>query len=168
MSKFWRNWLNIWCAGVALFGAVLAAGAFEATSGPARALFALLMDGPDDISPQYLGVDAQMRLALDPHLSFTLGVLGAVTIGWASSLCVIIQSALMLERHDAAAAEKVGTLTIAGILAWFVIDSALSVATGFGRNAISNAIFLAAFFAPLIASGVIGGGGRVAAPPHRG
>ncbi len=163
MSRFWRNWLNVWCVGVALFGAVLAAGAFEATSGPARFVFALMMDKPDE-----LGVDARMGFALDPHLRFSLGVLGAVAIGWASSLWVIIQAALTLERHDAAAAQRVWMLTIAGILVWFVIDSALSIATGFGRNAISNAIFTAAFFAPLVASGVIGGGSRVAASPRRG
>jgi hypothetical protein len=41
------------------------------------------------------------------------------------------------------------------MLAWFVIDSAASVSTGAPVNAVSNAVFLATFLIPILASGVL-------------
>ncbi len=41
------------------------------------------------------------------------------------------------------------------MLAWFVTDSTLSVATGFGLNVVPNIVFLVTFFVPLFASGAL-------------
>ncbi len=150
MSRFWRNWLNVWCVGVALFGLVLAGGAFDATSAPIRNLYAALMPAGK------LALDAKMRMDLDPDLRFTMAVLGAVSIGWAGTLWAAIQAALALQRFDTAAAQRVWTLALASVLFWFVFDSVLSVATGFWRNVIPNVVLTAGLLAPLIASGVIG------------
>jgi hypothetical protein len=137
MPKFWRNWLTGWCGAVALFGLVLTGAAFAATSGPTRLLFALL-NGP---SP--LDLDAQMR--------FTLAVLGAVTFGWSLTLVAAIQAAHQLDQRGRPVWRQI-TLSV---LAWFVVDSGLSVATGYGLNAIPNTIFVLGFLAPVIRSGVL-------------
>ena len=79
MSAFWRNWLTVWGWAVALFGLALAGAGFEAASGPTRLLFGVL-NGPQD-----LVLDAQMR--------FALGLMGAVTFGWALTLLVTFDAA---------------------------------------------------------------------------
>jgi hypothetical protein len=137
MSRFWRNWLMAWCWSVALFGVVLAAAAFEATSGPCRLLFHLL----NRSSPLELG--DQMR--------FALAVMGAVTIGWSFTLMAAIQAAHLLGERGGA----VWRLTTLGVVTWFVVDSSLSVATGYGLNAVPNTILLLAFLAPVIRGGVL-------------
>lgn len=137
MSGSWRNWLTGWCWAVALFGIVLAAAAFEITSTPTRLLFGLLN------GPLALDLDAQMR--------FGLAVLGAVTFGWSLTLMAAIQAAHQLGDR----ARPVWRLITLSVLAWYVVDSGLSVATGYGLNAIPNTIFLLAFLAPVIRGGVL-------------
>ncbi|MFD3264214.1 hypothetical protein [Phenylobacterium ferrooxidans] len=137
MSRFWRNWLTVWGWAVALFGLVLAGAGFEVTSGPTRLLFDVL-NGPED-----LVLNAQMR--------FALGLMGAVTLGWALTLLVTFDAA-----HKLGAA---GGPTWRGVLAsavvWYVIDSGISVATGFGLNAVSNTLLMTGLLTPLMASGVL-------------
>ncbi len=42
LSEFWMNWMTGYCVVVALFGIVLAGGAFEVTSDPVRTLLGLM------------------------------------------------------------------------------------------------------------------------------
>lgn len=137
MSGFWRNWLTVWCWGVGVFGAVLVGGGLEATSGPSRLIFALL-NGPEP-----LDLNAQMR--------FSLAVMGAVTIGWAVTVAVTIQAAILLGER----ATPVWRGLVAGVLVWFVIDTPMSIATGYGMNAIPNLVLLVTFLLPVIRSGVL-------------
>ena len=67
MSGFWRNWFAVFSLSIGLFGAVLAGGAFEATSGPVRWILASLNGTAD--------------APFDSTLRFSLGVMGAVSIG---------------------------------------------------------------------------------------
>jgi hypothetical protein len=122
---------------VGLFGAILAASAFEATRGPIRLLFGLLNN----------------RVAFNPdaHTQFSLPVLGAVTVGWSLTLLAAVQAAHQLGDQ----ARSVWMLVTSSLVVWYVIDTALSVATGFGLNAIPNTVFLAAFLLPIIRSGVL-------------
>lgn len=138
MSGFWRKWLSVWCWAVGLFGVVLAGGAFEATSGPTRTLLDIL-NGPADIT-------------LDGAMPFSLAVLGAVTFGWSLTLAAAIRAAQQLDAQ----ARPIWVMLTSSVVAWWAIDSALSIATGFGLNAIPNTLFLAAFLAPLLRSGVLG------------
>jgi hypothetical protein len=39
------------------------------------------------------------------------------------------------------------------VLIWFVVDSVLSVATGFALNAVSNTLFVALFMVPAVKLG---------------
>ena len=137
MPGFWRNWLTGWCWAVGLFGVVLAGAAFEATSGPTRLLFGLLK------GPAPLDLDAQMR--------FGLAVLGAVTFGWSLTLMAAIQAAHQLDDQ----AQPVWRLVTVSAVAWYGVDSALSIATGYGLNAIPNTVFLLAFLVPVIRGGVL-------------
>jgi len=136
LPRFWQNWLYAWCAGVALFGLVLAGAAFEATSGPTRAIFDLLNGELVDFTP---------------HIRFSVGLLGAVTFGWSLTLAAAITAAIQLNRSG----QTIWRLLTASILAWYVIDSSISIATGFGLNAASNTVIVAGYLLPLIRSGVL-------------
>jgi len=137
MSDFWRKWMIGLCWAILLFGVSLAGGGMEATSGPVRLIFALLK------GPGALNLDAQMR--------FSLGVLGAVSIGWSLTLLAAIQAANQLGELG----RPIWVLVTGSVLTWNVIDSSLSIATGFGLNAIANTVILAAFLLPVIRSGVL-------------
>lgn len=138
MSGFWRNWMNGWCWGVALFGLVLAGAGLEATSGPTRLIFGLL-NGPESLE-----LNAQMR--------FSVALMGAVTLGWALTLRAALGAAHQLGEHAGPTWRGI----TASLLVWYVVDSALSVATGFGLNAVSNSVILAAFLLPILRAGVLG------------
>ena len=136
MSGFWRGWFIVWCASLAIFGAVLSGGAFEATSGPVRLVLSSL-NGP---SPALF----------DPPLRFSLGVMGAVSIGWAVTLFFVIQEAIRLGAQG----RPLWNAITAGMISWFVIDSTLSVATGFGLNVAPNIALAGMYVAGLIGGGV--------------
>lgn len=135
MSAFWRAWLIVWCGSVVVFGLVLAGGAFEATSGPVRLIFE--------------GLQGPGELDLDPAMRFSLAVMGGVSIGWAVTMLMVIFAAIQL--GDRARPIWVG-LTV-GLAVWFVIDSSLSVATGFGLNVVPNTVLIATYLIAVLASG---------------
>jgi hypothetical protein len=139
MSGFWRNWMMGWCWAVGLFGVVLMGGALDATSGPTRLLYGVLNPA------------AEFRL--DQTMRFSLAVLGAVTLGWSLTLFAAIQAAHQLGDR----AEPTWCLIILSVAVWYVIDSGLSIATGFSLNTIPNTVFLAAFLLPILKSGVLRG-----------
>lgn len=140
MSRFWWNWLMIWCGAVGLFGAFLLLGAFEATAGPVARVYAIL--GP--------GVETRF----DPAMRFNIGLLGAVTLGWAATLVALIWAA---ERLGPRGGPAWSMLTV-GVIGWYVIDSSISVETGFMLNAVSNTGFLIAYLIPILRTGVLARG----------
>lgn len=135
MTLFWRTWLMIWCGGVAVFGLVLAGAGLEATDGVSADIFRLL------------GGDGNFTDAL----RFSTALMGAVTFGWSLTTVATLQAAFMLGDR----ARPVWLLTVLSILGWYVIDSTLSIATGFGLNAVSNTVIVAAFLLPILRSGVL-------------
>ncbi|MBU4433402.1 MAG: hypothetical protein KKC14_03195 [Alphaproteobacteria bacterium] len=137
MSGFWRGWFAIWCVSIGLFGAVLSGGAFEATSTPVRLLLA--------------GLRGPAEAPLDPTLRFSLAVMGAVSIGWAVTLFLVIRAAIALEARG----RPLWTAMTVGLVSWFVIDSTLSVATGFGLNVVPNSVLLIFYGFGLIGSGCL-------------
>jgi len=143
MSRFWLNWMTTWCRAVALFGAVLTLAAFEATDGPV----VYLLDIMNGASP----------LEVTRPLRFAVALMGAVTLGWGLTLLAAVRAADELVERGAAVWRAIA----AGVLFWYVVDSALSVATGFALNAVSNTAFLVAFLIPLSRSGVLRPGPRV-------
>lgn len=77
------------------------------------------------------------------HVTLGSAVLGAVMIGWACLLWPLVRGPVRRREPWAwtAIAVSVGV--------WFVIDSTLSIASGFGENALLNLVFAIAFAVPL-------------------
>lgn len=136
-TKPLNPWMTAWCTAIGLFGLIIIGGGFEATSGPIRIFFNLL-NGPGELD-------------LNPHMQFTLAVLGAVTIGWSLTLLVAIQAAQQIERPSR---RSIWIGIVASFVVWYVVDSSLSIATGFWHNAISNTIISATFLIPAIRYGL--------------
>ncbi|WP_300057519.1 hypothetical protein [uncultured Roseobacter sp.] len=138
MNGFWRIWMILWCTSVGGFGLIITLGAIEATSAPTILLLEILGGGAE--------VD------MTPHLRFALAVMGPVTLGWALTLV----GATEATRHlPPPMARRIWLWITAGVLGWVIIDSILSVATGFALNLIPNAIYLAAFLIPVMRSGAL-------------
>lgn len=135
MSAFWRIWLIVWAWGVIVFGIVIAGGAFEATSGPISFTYQTLQGG---IAPTF-----------DPALRFSLAVMGAVSIGWGVTTLMVILAAIKMGDN----AQPLWNAVTAGVFSWFVIDSFLSVATGFGLNVIPNIALLVGYLIATLATG---------------
>ncbi len=137
MSAFWRAWLYVWSGLVTVVGLVFAGAGLEATDGLAEMALVLLGGG--------------VTFEWTPHLRIAVGLMGAVTMGWGLSFAPLFMAAHRL-GDQAAPIWRFATLAV---LAWFVIDSALSVATGFWLNAVSNTGLAIGYLVPVLASGVM-------------
>jgi hypothetical protein len=135
------GWMIGWCGALSLFGIILVGAAFEATSAPIRSLF--------DLFDFWRGSG---ELDLDPYLRFSLAILGAVTIGWSLMLMAVIQATNEFEHR---VSRPIWTGITVSFIIWYVIDSILSIVTGFWPNAVSNTILMATFLIPVIRSGVL-------------
>jgi len=137
MTRLWSTWLQIWCWGVLAFGLLLVTAAIPGLDGAARALF-----------EAFSGVSPEAAMFDHPSVRFGLGLQGALTIGWAMTIFPLLDAARTIGT-------PVWRALTAALLAWFAIDSAVSVATGFWINAISNTALLIAYLTPVLASGVL-------------
>jgi hypothetical protein len=136
MTDFWRNWLTLWCWAAGLFGAVLALGGLPATSGPAFALLSLQYGAP---------------VAADAPVRYATALVGAVTMGWAATMFFAIRAADRLGTRGA----DIWRGLIWAMAFWYVVDSALSIATGFALNAVSNTLLVVLFLIPVLRTGVL-------------
>lgn len=136
MIGYWRGWLDLMCGVVVLVGLIMAAGALPQTELPARLLMEWQNGGP---------------LAIDRAARVSMAVLGGVMCGWGVTLYAAFQATDMIPGP----ASRIWRLILASILFWFVVDSSLSVATGFALNALMNVGFLIAFVLPIAASGTL-------------
>ena len=140
MRKVWQNWLSAWAVLVTVFGLVLAGGAFAATDGLTTMLFTLFGN--------------PMPADLDAHHRFAIGLMGAVTMGWGLTYFGAFKALYALDRATAA---PIWRYLLLASSVWFVIDSAISIATGFWMNAVSNAVLIMLFLIPLVKSGALRG-----------
>ena len=136
MSKSYKNWLDAMCGVVVLFGFIMASGALPATEWPAHLLLEWQNQGP---------------LEIDRTARVTLGVLGGVMCGWGVTLYAAFHAAHIIGDG----ATRIWRLILASMIVWSVVDSSLSVATGFALNALMNVGFLLAFIVPIGFSGVL-------------
>ena len=140
VKEVWQSWLTIWAVLVTLFGLVLAGGAFAATDGMTTALFSLFGNPlPADI---------------DHHHRFAIGLMGAVTMGWGLTYLCAFKALFLLEPAQAA---PIWRWLLGASLVWYVIDSGISVATGFWLNAVSNTVLIILLLIPLVKSGALRG-----------
>lgn len=138
MTDFWKNWLKIWSVAVTLFGIILALASFAPTDGLARAVFALFQNPlPSD---------------MDSLHRFSIGLMGAVTMGWGMTLFVTFQAAHLL---DAAHAPRIWRAITLVALIWYAVDSFISVMTGYWLNAVSNTVILALYLFAMWQSGAM-------------
>lgn len=136
MAQPWLTWIVVWCWGVMAFGALLVTGAIPGLDGAARALFVLFSGDP-----------ATADVFDHPAVRFGVGIQGALTIGWGLTMLALVQT-------PSVGAREWRMLSLA-LMAWYVIDSAISVSTGFWLNAVSNTVLIVAFLIPVLASGVL-------------
>ena len=137
MIGIYRKLMMLWCGAVVLFGSVLMGAGFASTDRPTRALFDILSDA----APVF-----------DAPLRFSVGLMGAVTFGWGLSLLAVTS---VLHLLDPATARLLWMRLALACGTWYLVDSTISVATGFGLNAVSNTVFMAAFLLIAWRSGVL-------------
>lgn len=137
MSGIWRTWLNVWAGAVVVFGIVLAGGGLAATDLPVTLLLNLLGGGA---AVEWTG-----------HLRFSVALMGAVTIGWGFTFA----AAFMAGHRLGDGAAPVWRMITIAVAIWFVVDGALSIATGFALNVAPNAVLLAGYLIPLLATGAL-------------
>lgn len=128
---FWINWLVVASAGWIIFG-----------------LCMLLL--PDVMQlffnrlfKRVLAADLPFSPAATDYINFTYGVLGAVMVGWFTSL-------LLIALGSFSRGEQAGWQTIAtSIGLWFTLDTTYSLCNDYAENALLNLLAFAMFAIPL-------------------
>jgi hypothetical protein len=129
---FHRFWLKVTAVIVGSFAPVFFLGTMPATIEPARWTLDLL-SWPIDGGTTYASADTRFLSALT----------GGFLLGWS-----VLIWCLSSRVYDLAP-EAVRKSVVAGVLAWFVLDSSGSIASGNGSNAVFNIIVLIVAVGPL-------------------
>jgi hypothetical protein len=119
-------------AGLAAFGAALVL-----LPDPVARLFGWIAYGSADRVAAF-GPDAVA------YIQLVHAILGAMTVGWALTMLAVVA---WFWRSQAGRAWLAVAVPAA---IWFVLDSGYSIASGFWRNAVLNALFALAFAVPLL------------------
>jgi hypothetical protein len=130
--KLHKAWLKITAVIVGSFGPVFFFGAMLATSEPARWTLDFL-SWPLDGAQTYAA----------PETRFLSALAGGFLLGWGVMIWF-----LSVWVYDSAP-EAVRKSVLTGLLAWFVLDSAGSIASGTSSNAIFNSFVLLLAVGPL-------------------
>lgn len=131
--QFWRRWLILVTGGVILYAFTLI----------------LLPESMQNLFEQLffsheasLSANQQVRFSA----SFVYAVLGAVMIGWMTSLMGLLLGPFQRPQRE------IWIVMTASIIVWYVIDSGFSVLVGIVSHALFNTGFLILFAIPLAAS----------------
>lgn len=130
--KFHKFWLLVTAIVVGAFGPIFFLGTMDATSEPARWTLDLLSWPPDG-----------QQTFTDATLQFLSALTGGFLLGWGVMIFCLRQWV-----YDTAP-EGVRRSVLAGILAWFLLDSAGSIASGTPSNAFFNLLVLLLAVGPL-------------------
>jgi hypothetical protein len=130
--SFHRLWLKVTALVVGSFGPVFFLGSMAATAEPAR----LTLDGLS------WPLDGRTTFA-DPDTRFLSALTGGFLLGWGVMLWLL--SEWVYEK----APEGVRKTVLLGLLAWFCLDSAGSVASGNPSNVFFNVLVLLLAVGPL-------------------
>lgn len=131
-SPFWYNWMQLAAIGVCVFGASMAL-----FPPPTQLLFNWMIFG-DDATP--------FTSAADDYIEFVYGITGAVMLGWGLMMLIIVRGPF--KNGDPFAWQLIAV----PVLAWYVLDTAFSLASGYPENAVLNTVFLLALMTPLVAT----------------
>jgi hypothetical protein len=126
--RSWHRWL--------LLAASLVVGV-----GAAFVALALLGVPPQMMEVLYLPGEPDVASA--DTISFAVGVTGSVMVGWGASMLYIYLDPSMFDRPRIARAFFVATI------AWFVLDTFMSIALGAMINVVGNCLFLGLLLPPL-------------------
>lgn len=137
VSPFWRVWFYGWCVSMLGFAVVMAVGALDGFDAPFRILMALLNFGEP--------------VPITPVLRFVSGILGGVLLGWIVALSLTLRVAMAMGH----AGRPLWLACTLGLIAWYALDSTLSVATGFGLNVVPNTLALGMFLIGIAGSKVL-------------
>ena len=129
---FHKLWLKVAAVVIGSFGPVFFLGTMAATQEPAR-LSLDILSWPIDGTPSWASPDTHFLSALT----------GGFLLGWG-----VMIWCLSLWVYDLAP-EGTRKSVLAGILAWFLLDSAGSIASGNASNAAFNIIVLLLAVGPL-------------------
>lgn len=127
-----KSWLKFTAIAIGGFGPIFSLGTMAATREPARWSLDLL-SWPLDGATTLADADAQFLIALT----------GGFLLGWGVTIW------LMASRLFDAAPDGVRRCVLGGLCAWFVLDSAGSIASGNGSNALFNVAVLLILAGPL-------------------
>lgn len=130
--EFHRFWLKVTAIIVGSFGPVFFLGTMLPTSEPARLTLDILSWPADGVQ----SYDA-------PTTMFLSALTGGFLLGWG-----VMIWCLSIWVYDAAP-EGVRRSVLTGVLAWFFLDSAGSIASGNASNAVFNILILALAIGPL-------------------
>ena len=131
-SKFYKFWLKITAIVVGSFGPVFFLGTMAASSEPARWTLDLL-SWPLDGATTYASPDTRFLSALT----------GGFLLGW--GVMIWLLSTWVYDK----APEAVRKTVLFGILSWFLLDSAGSIASGNPSNAFFNVLVLLLAVGPM-------------------
>lgn len=127
-----KNWLIVTAIVIGIFGPVFALGTTLATSGPAQFTLDVLA-WPIDGTQNYDAATTRFLSALT----------GGFLLGWGVTVLCLRQWVFD------AAPEGVRRAVLVGLIGWFVLDSAGSIASGNPINAFFNVVVLAVASGPL-------------------
>jgi len=131
-EKFHKFWLKITAFVVGSFGPIFFLGAMATTLEPARLTFDLV-SWPVDGGTTYESNDTRFLSALT----------GGFLLGWGVTIWCL--SVWVYDK----AAEVVRKTVLAGLLSWFLLDSAGSIVSGNASNAFINIFVLLVAVGPL-------------------
>lgn len=137
MNPFWQAWFQVWLVSMILFALLVAGGALPATDAPLRMGLELTSMGPPP--------------DLAPAGRFMTGILGGVFLGWMVMFGLVMREAIAMGR----AGRPLWRAATIGMLAWYALDSTLSVLTGFGLNLVPNTLALGLFLIGIAGSRVL-------------
>lgn len=127
-TRLWYRWL--------LLAAVVVVG-----SGGAFVVLALM--GVPDTVMDVLYLPGEPDISAADTISLAIGVAGAVMVGWGASMLYIYLDPSMLDRP------RIARAFFLAIVAWFVLDTLMSVALGAMINAVLNCLFLGLLLPPM-------------------
>jgi hypothetical protein len=132
MTDFWRKWLIVAAAITGLAGLGFAVLTATGAIGIHNTIFDLVF------------LPGEMNAPAGDAGSFAIGVTGAVLVGWAAMMLVLLSS-----RSTSSLLDTWRALVV-GLLAWFVVDGIVSIAAGAFGNLVLNLGFVVLFAPPLI------------------
>ena len=148
MTEFWRKWLSVAAAFTGLAGLGFAVLTATGAIGIHNTIFDLVF------------LPGEMDAPAGDAGSFAMGVTGAVLVGWAAMMIVLLTS-----RGTSSLPDTWRALAI-GLVVWFVVDGIVSIAAGALGNLVLNLGFVALFAPPLLATRPGAGSGTAVAKPH--